>query len=358
MRQDKLISILVLTLAGCSASDGDVERLDSPDATELPRSVADELTDELDPDRSGGGYGVLLFDTTGSMNTVRSSTGNTRCYDGKTMARGMINDFFNPLRFNGDELAIWGFTNNPYASDDVQPTLNGYYTDATSAIAAVNSLSCTGSSPLADALCKGVNGDGETFTISPMLDMMFIVTDGFEDNSNGVCSGTSGSITTPGTWQYKVLQEMLATGIRVDTRYWVNPTALASPDSIDSFAAAEGEPFDPSLEELQIVADIEELSPEKIDQLLGEHSASGAASGAEPAAEVGGVVKPACGVTCQELALFEAMAVQSGGTWGVVKDDDVHYPIEETTDPATGPVHPTATPVPPPVDAPVDAEVG
>lgn len=352
MRHDRLISILLLAMVGCSASEGDVELLDSPDATELSRSIADELTDELDPDRSGGGYGVLVFDTTSSMNTVRSSTGNTRCYDGKVMARGMINDFFNPLRFNGDGLAIWGFTNNPYASDDVQPTLTGYYTDATSAIAAVNGLSCNGSSPLADALCKGVNGDGETFTINPMLDQMFVVTDGFENNSNGTCSGTSGSTTTPGTWQYKVIQQMLATGIRVDTRYWVNPTALASPDSIDSFAAAEDEPFDPSLEELQIVADIEELSPAKIDQLMGANTASGA----EPAAESGAIVKPECDVTCQELALFEAMAVQSGGTWGVVKDDDAHYPIEDTVDPATGPVHPTDAP--PPVDGPVDAEVG
>ena len=33
--------------------------------------------------------------------------------------------------------------------------------------------------PLADALCKGVNGDGETFTINPMLDQMFVLTDGF-----------------------------------------------------------------------------------------------------------------------------------------------------------------------------------
>lgn len=356
MRHHSVISMLVLAAAGCSASEGDVELLDSPDATELSRSAADELVNEQDPELSGGGYGVLLFDTTSSMNTVRSSTGNTRCYDGKTMARGMINDFFNPARFNGDGLAIWGFTNNPYANDDVQPTLTGYYSDAASAITAVNALSCAGSTPLADALCKGVNGDGETFTISPMLDMMFIVTDGLENNSNGACSGPSGSTTTPGTWQYNVLAEMLSTGIRVDTRYWVNPTALAAPASIDSFAAAEDEPFDPSLEELQIAADIEELSPEKIDQLLGAN-ANAAAGAEEPGAEAGGaVVQPDCDVTCQELGLFEAMALQSGGTWGVVKDDDVHYPVEDTVDPPTGPVHPAEAP--PPAIPAVDAEVG
>lgn len=356
MRHDKLISILVLAMAwmaGCSASDDDVERLDSPGERELPRSIGNALTDEPDPDLSGGGYGVLLFDTTSSMNTVRSSTGNTRCYDGKIMARGMINDFFNPTRINGDGLAIWGFTNNPHASDDVQPTLVGYYTDSPSAVAAVNGLSCAGNAPLADALCKGVNGDGETFTISPMLDQLFIVTDGIENNSNGVCAGSSGSIATPGTWQNKVFQQMLATGIRVDVRYWVNPTALASPDSIDAFAAAADEPFDPSLEELQIVADIEGLSPAKLDQLMADSAASAADV---PVDQAGGVVAAECDVTCQELALFEAIAVQSGGTWGVVTDDDAQYPIEDTTDPATGPVHPTQAP--PPVEVPVEVEVG
>jgi hypothetical protein len=345
MRHDGLISILVLAAAGCSAS-GDVDPLDLPEATELPRTV-DELTDERDPALDGGGYGILLFDTTSSMNTVRESTGNTRCYDAKIMARGVINDFFDPYQIDGDGIAIWGFTNNPWGSDDVQPTSTGYYTDSVSAIDAVDALSCEGSTPLADALCKGVNGNGETFTIDPLLDQMFVLTDGFENNSNGSCSGTSGSTTTPGTWQYKVMAQMLSTGIRVDTRYWVDPTILLSPVAIDSFTTAEGEPFDPSLEELQIVADIEELPQAKIDQLMG--GASTGASGVGP----GPGVEPACDVTCRELELFAAMALESGGTWGVVKDDDAQYPIEETVDPVTGPVHPNE---PPPPFADADAE--
>lgn len=346
MQRNGLISILVLAAAGCSAAGGDVDPLERPDAFELPRPVADELTDELDPAASGGGYGILIFDTTSSMNTVRSSTGNTRCHDAKIMARGIITDFFDPSGIDGDGIAIWGFTNNPTASDDVQPTISGYYTDSVSAKNAVNALSCEGNTPLADALCKGVNGDGETFTISPMLDRMYVLTDGFEDNSNGACAGPSGSISTPGTWQYNVLAEMLSTGIRVDTRYWVNPTLLASPEAIDSFAVAEGEPFDPALEELQLVADIEELPQAKIDQLMGANHAAGGAAGGEGGKAPGPIVEPECNIACQELGLFEQMALQSGGSWGVVTDDDAQYPLEHTTDPDTGPVHPGQAPPP------------
>ena len=346
-----LISILVLAAAGCSASGDDVDHLEPLGVSERPDPGADELVDELDPALGGGGYGMLLFDTTSSMNTVRTSTGNTRCTDAKTMAKGMVNDFFNPAMYNGDGIAIWGFTNNPSTSDDNQPTMVGYYTDATSAKLAITGLSCSGSAPLADALCKGVNGDGETFTLNPLLDMMFVVTDGVENSSNGACSGTSGSVTTPGTWQYNVNAQMLATGIRVDVRYWIDPAFLASPDTIDSLAAEDEEPFDPSVEELQLVADIEGLSQEKLDELLGANAASGAdASGAEEGAATPGP-KPGCGVACQELTLFRAMAEQSGGTWGVVKDDDGHYPQEETTDPDTGPVHPANVPATPVADA-------
>lgn len=361
MRHDRLISILVLAAAGCSASGDPLDPLGSPGAAERP-PVVDELANEGDPARDGGGYGILLIDVTSSMTTVRSSTGNTRCDDAKTMARGVINDFFDPNKTDGDGIAIWGFTNNPSDQDDVQPTINGYYTDTVSAINAVNALTCEGSTPLADALCKGVNGDGETFTIDPMLDMMFVLTDGFENNSNGPCSGTSGSINTPGTWQYKVLQEMLDTGIRVEARYWVNPTLLLSPAVIDDLAAAEGEPFDPLLEELQIVADVEGLPPGAIDQLMGAQPTAQSAAKGEATEEA------ECDVTCQELQLFAAIAQESGGTWGVVKDDDPEYPIEETVDPATGPKQPEIGPLPPlppptaveevePVDdEPVDAE--
>jgi hypothetical protein len=143
----------------------------------------------------------------------------------------------------------------------------------------------------------------------------------------------------PVTWQYKVMSQMVATGIMVDTRYWINPTILLSPDSIDAFAAADDEPFDPSLEELQLVADIEELPQAKIDQLMGAHHAAGGADDADSD----------CDIACQELLLFAEMAKASGGSWGVVKDDDENYPLEDAVDPATGPVHPSDDP-PPPLD--------
>ncbi|MCX4246042.1 vWA domain-containing protein [Paraliomyxa miuraensis] len=342
MRRQGLISILVLVTAGCSASGDDLDSYDRPDGV-------GGLVDELDPAVDGGGYGILLIDVTSSMTTVRSSTGNTRCYDAKIMARGIINDFFDPTKVDGDGIAIWGFANDDDTSDDVQPTITGYYTDAVSAKNAVNALSCEGSTPLADALCKGVNGDGETFTISPMLNRMYVLTDGFENNSNGECSGPSGSINNQGTWQYKVWAEMQSVGIMVDTRYWVDPTALLSPTKIDDFAAPEDEPADPSLDELQIVADIEGLSQSKIDQLMGTVDAAGGVY--QPP-------EPECDVTCQELSLFKALAQEFGGSWGVVADDDPQYPIEETMDPATGPVHPDINEPPPPPPQQIPGEVG
>lgn len=334
MRHDKLVSVLVLAIVGCSASGDDMDLLDAHTASERPPGVADELIDDVDPAENGGGYGIILVDTTSSMNSIRPSTGNTRCEDAKTMARGVITDFFDPTKYDGDGIAIWGFTNDPSASDDVQPTITGYYNDAVSAKNAVNALSCQGNSPLADALCKGVDGDGETFTINPMLDYLFILTDGVESSSDGACAGPSGSPTTTGTWQYNVLQKMLTTGIRVDTRYWVNPTVLDNPISIDSFAAAEDEPYDASLEELQLVADIEELPQAKLDQLMAAN---------DPAAGSDAPSDAKCDVTCQELELFEQLAKVSGGTWGVVADDDAEYPIEDTVDPVTGPKHPEDT---------------
>ena len=44
------------------------------------------------------------------------------------------------------------------------------------------------------------------------------------------------------------------------------------------------------------------------------------------------------------LGLFERLAKESGGTWGVVKDDDPQYPNEDTVDPDSGPVHPVPKP--------------
>jgi hypothetical protein len=341
MRYDRLIFILMLAAAGCSAS-GEPDPFDQPEETELPPIVADQLAGDRDPALTQV-HGVIVIETGNTMNTVRPSTGNTRCTDAKTMANAYITNFFDPNQTNGDGIAIWGFTNITFNFDDVQPTSNGYYTDATSAQNAVNSLSCAGSNPLADALCKGVNGDGEGFTISPLPDMMFVLTDGIETSSNGaLCSGPSGSITNPLTWQYQVMAEMVANGLVVDTRYWIDPDLLYNPDSIDSFAAEDDEPFDPMLEELQLVADIEELPQAKIDQLMDAHHAAGEGEAGEPA-------DIACDVVCQELALFEEAAKVFGGSWGVVKDDDAQYPLEDTVDPVTGPVHPYDEP-PPPLD--------
>ena len=344
MRRNRLISVLVILTVGCSASGDGGELLELPDATQAPPSGADELVDPSGPKREGGGYGILLLDTTSSMTTTRSSTGNTRCEDALVMAESYINDFFDPSGVDGDGLAVWTFTNITQTTDDVQPTSTDYYTDAESAIAALDGISCSGSTPLADSMCKSFNGDGETFTLDPLPDQMFILTDGLEDNSDGPCSGTSGSPYTPGSWQYKVLTEMDTAGIKLDTRYWIDPALLYDTVAIDSFAAGEEDP-DPMQQELQIVADVENLSPAAIDRLMSDASPS--AAGPTP-----GNVDQACDTVCQELALFEELAIASGGSWGVVADDDADYPSASDVDPAEGPKHPTQEPTAEPGIAP------
>ncbi|MCA9709903.1 MAG: VWA domain-containing protein [Myxococcales bacterium] len=315
--------------------------------TEPPPGTVDELVDEVDPQADGGtgDYGILLFDTSSSMNTVRPSTGNTRCYDARIMARGIIYDFFDPDIIDGVGLAIWAFSNNSSTSDDVQPTMVGYYTDEPTAIAAVNALTCNGSTPLADAMCKGLQGDGETFTVDPAHNRMYILTDGLEDNSNGECSGSSGSVTTPGTWEYKVMAMMTSTGIRIDTRYWIDPELLYSKQAIDSLAYDDA-PHDP-IDEVLIVADVEGLPPHKVDQLMldADPSAVEETTGvAEAEPQPQPLPKPVCDLTCQELSFFEALALESGGSWGVVSDSDGNYPVESTIDPVSGPVQPEIAP--------------
>lgn len=285
-----------------------------------------ELSAEQRPQYAGP-YGILLFDMTGSMQTLRS-TGNTRCADAKVMANAAILDFFNPASVNGSGLAIWGFTNNGSASDDVVPLSTGYFGTAASAMAAINGISCNGSTPLADAMCKGVNGDGETLTLNPLPTRMLVLTDGYENTSNGVCAGPSGGTFTSGTWQNKVLMQLVARGVRVDARFWASPTILQQPRQIDDFTAsadagdAEAR-REAMLEELQLIADVEELPAAVADSL---------------AAQVD--VALTCDQACQELQFFSDAAAFSGGVFGVVSDTNTNYPAVGAVDPPGGPVPP------------------
>ncbi|MEX1367528.1 MAG: hypothetical protein AB1Z98_30650 [Nannocystaceae bacterium] len=340
MRHNKLTCALLLLTAGCSTSGDGEELLELPAVSETPPSSVEALVDDPAPTAEGGGYGIIMIDTTSSMTTVRSSTGNTRCDDAKVMAESIINDFFDPSGIDGDGIAIWGFTNTTQTTDDVQPATTGYFTDAESAIESLAGFSCAGSTPLADAMCKGLNGDGETFTIDPMLDQLFILTDGFENNSDGPCSGPSGSTETPGTWQYNVIAQMAATGIRVSTRYWLYPELAWDVSTIGSLADGD---YDPSTEELLLVADVEELPSSTVDALMATASGTSAAAAPLPTAE------QECDTTCRELALFEVLAVETGGSWGIVADDDPNYPRADAIDPQTGPVHPSPEPGPSPV---------
>lgn len=348
MRHDKLTyALLLLLTAGCSVPSDGEDSLELPAVSETPPSAVEALVDDPDPTAEGGGYGILLIDTTSSMTTVRSSTGNTRCYDAKVMAESIINDFFDPSGIDGDGLAVWGFVNTTQTTDDVQPAMTDYFTDAASAIDSLAGFSCAGgSTPLADAMCKGLNGDGETFIIDPMLDWLFILTDGFENSSDGPCAGPSGSTETPGTWQYNVIGQMAATGIRVSVRYWLYPELAWDVGTID--ALADGD-HDPSTEELLLVADVEELPSSTVDALMAAADGTSAAEAPQPTAEQD------CDSTCQELAMFEVLAVESGGSWGIVTDDDPNYPRTDAIDPDTGPVHPSPEPEATPVDMAPDS---
>ena len=323
MRSKQLAIILTTTIAGCTASD-DFDTFDENYAEQLPGDDAaiEELVADERPLATAGDYAVLLVDLTGSMLTIRS-TGNTRCTDAKIMAEGAVNEFFDK---GGAGFALWGFRTSGSTSDDVQETSTGYFTTREEALNAVSSLlNCSGSTPLADALCKGINGDGEFFTLSPLPDQLVVLTDGLENSSNGPCSGPSGggNVFTPGTWENNVFFEAFARGIRIEPRYWLAPTILASQATIDDFAAADE---DDRVTELQIVADAEGVPMETM---------LGLAGGTQ-------VMSTNCNNSsiCADLQFFSDLAYYTGGQFGIVTDDNTEYPTSDALDPASGPTEP------------------
>ncbi|HYO74117.1 MAG TPA: VWA domain-containing protein [Archangium sp.] len=167
---------------------------------------------------AGNRYGMILIDRTGSMMQQRS-TGNSRCKDALIQARGALTEFFGTA-VGGTHMAVWTFTNS--AVTKLTPT----YVGKDDALAALNSLDpsgCSGSTPLADAMCW-VADDMQALEPKPTL--LHVATDGYENNSYGECSGPSGSYTTPGTWQNKVLTRLTAAKVRARVDFWVAQTTL------------------------------------------------------------------------------------------------------------------------------------
>lgn len=316
---------IVTILGGCMASEGNDGFEDLAELA-LDEDEVDDLTDHARHQQSGP-YGVLLFDRTGSMSVIRSATGNSRCEDAKTMARGAILEFFSPI-VNGSGLAIWGFrTSGSYADDIIPTSSTGYFTNAADALAVIDGLSCSGSTPLADAMCKGLAGDGETLTLSPPPNRMIVLTDGYENTSNGPCSGASGGTFTAGTWQNKVLMEAISRGIRVDARFWASPTILQMTASVDDLTLggdAQRDRLDAVREELELIADAEDLPAATMDALMNQVDAT----------------QSTCDQACQELLFFTDVTAFTGGVVGVVSDDNPNYPAQDAVDPPSGPVPP------------------
>lgn len=226
--------------------------------------------------------GVLLIDRTGSMLQTRTSTGNSRCKDALTQAEEAVNEFFAPpTPSTGNSLAIWTFTNSSVTK------VTGYV-NKTSALNAVRNLSptgCSGSTPLADSLCQATD---ELAALSPKPNALHVSTDGDENNSTGVCSGPWGDIFTPGTWQYKVRERVFNAGLKLSTRFWIAPTTL---DLVPRIDVETGRPKPPGLPSTNISA--------------------------------------ICSTSAQcEHLLFSTLADDTGGTYGVVKDNNTQYPCQ------------------------------
>jgi hypothetical protein len=178
---------------------------------------------------------IVVLDRTGSMNTVRTETGETRCADAITAAEYDIRQFFdsNPP---GSTLAIWTF-----AGSGVTPLTTGFVSedDALAALNGLDPLGCTDWTPLAEAICEAVDFmAGEFPTAAPETLKVVISSDGEENNSDGLCLGPSavGGTTcvdfTDGSWQRKVCDHVQGKATAI-VRYWndFNIGALAAGDS-------------------------------------------------------------------------------------------------------------------------------
>lgn len=224
--------------------------------------------------------GVLLIDRTGSMQAVRTATGNMRCEDALAQAKSALNEFYAaPTPAGGNLMAIWTFTNSSVTA------VTGYVGKA-AALSAVSSLStagCDGSTPLADAICKAAD---TLAALNPKPNALHISTDGGENNSTGPCSGPWGDIYTNGTWQKKVRDKVFVSGLRLDVRFWISPTTLSLLPSVDP---ETGKPRLPGL----------------------------------PSASASAV----CSTEAQcEHLLFSTLAGDTGGVYGVIKDNNQQYP--------------------------------
>lgn len=161
--------------------------------------------------------GIILIDRTGSMTVIRPVTGNTRCADARTTASVDVNAFFGEYgEYPNARVAVWTFAGTGYID------VTGGFTDKASALAAIQGLNpegCDGLTPLADAMCWAADALSAAFPEGTRI--LYVSSDGGENNSSGECSGYDGLVEPwpDGSWQRNVLDKFCDNAI-VNVRYW------------------------------------------------------------------------------------------------------------------------------------------
>ncbi|RJS17022.1 hypothetical protein DRW03_28555 [Corallococcus sp. H22C18031201] len=203
-----------------------VRFIQAPDA----KASADGDVKSVGPER----YGLLLIDRSGSMTAIRSATGNSRCKDAKKQSLIELEKIFDPTGGNRTRVAVVSF-----AGSLVSKLTVGFVDKATAkaALEALGDETCSGLTPLADAMCFAI--DYVSSQDAGNSTTMYIATDGEENASTGVCSGTWGDpVTDPASWQYKVYAKATSSLVKMDTAYWTGSSVLTLLPTNDAPSAA------------------------------------------------------------------------------------------------------------------------
>ncbi len=169
---------------------------------------------------------LILLDRTGSMNIVKPN-GMLLCDEAFFHANQEL-IVYSLTEPNG-LVSVWTFEGN--APTDVT---GGWVSPAQAQVDLAPFNSCSGATPLAETICSGV--DEVLCRFAAEASEMLIITDGEENNSDGMCSGPA-SIGLPpppgnydaGSWHQKVYDKVIASGIPTTTWLWdPNPFAAAT----------------------------------------------------------------------------------------------------------------------------------
>jgi hypothetical protein len=173
------------------------------------------------------------------MNTIRPATLNTRCHD--ALAQALSDATVFNILYPAGEIAV--FTFNGAGEAGVHDITGGFVAPvaAIAAIAALPDDDCAGNTPLADAICIGV----EQLLECAGADYyeLAISSDGLENSSDGVCDGPEDASGVPpydfGSWQAHAYQAIEGSGIVVNVRHWdaFNPSPVTGSNDPEETAA-------------------------------------------------------------------------------------------------------------------------